>query len=58
MPEKLLKVGDAATFLGISTSCLYRKVASQQVPCVRIGRLVRFDPAQLREWAAKQMKGE
>jgi predicted DNA-binding transcriptional regulator AlpA len=38
--------------LGVSKSWVYQACASGVVPCVRIGALLRFDPAVIRAWLA------
>ena len=39
-----------AEFLGVSKSWVYQATASGVLPCVRIGALVRFDPAVIKAW--------
>jgi hypothetical protein len=50
---RLLTADDAYEQLGYKTAKALREAAQRGlVPCVRIGRSVRFDVAALREWAA------
>ena len=37
-------------FLGVSKSWVYQATSSGTLPCVRIGALVRFDPAVIKAW--------
>lgn len=44
---KLLKTDEAAESLGIGVRTLQEKVEAREIACIRIGRAVRFDPADL-----------
>ncbi|WP_239015447.1 helix-turn-helix domain-containing protein [Archangium violaceum] len=50
-------VAEAATFLGIARSTLYRKAAEGAVPSFKVGGALRFSPAKLREWRDAQLHG-
>lgn len=57
--EPLVDYRRAAEILGISTRKLWSLVAEGAIPAVRIGRAVRFDPADLRKFiAANKPEGE
>lgn len=43
----LLTVQEAAQYLAISVSTLYGWVWQRRIPFVKVGRAVRFDPAEL-----------
>lgn len=47
--QKLLTHSEVAGLLGVSVRHVKSLQARRLVPFVRLGRLVRFDPAQLRE---------
>ena len=54
-PSKmLLKPQAAADALSISPRKLWSLTAGGEVPCVRIGRSVRYDPADLKNLIAQQ----
>ena len=53
----LLKPSDAAEALSISPRKLWAMTNSGEIPCVRFGRSVRYDPADLREWIDQQKGG-
>jgi excisionase family DNA binding protein len=53
----LLRPGDAAKALSISPRKLWAMTNSGEIPCVRFGRSVRYDPADLREWIDQQKGG-
>ncbi len=46
-PAALLKPDDVATVLAISPRKLWSLTAGGEIPCVRIGRAVRYDPRDL-----------
>lgn len=50
----LWKYSDLAKFLCVSEDKLRRNVMNGEIPYIKVaGRTVRFDPAQIREWLAK-----
>ncbi len=53
----LLKPRDAAEALSISPRKLWAMTNCGEIPCVRFGRSVRYDPADLREWIDAQKGG-
>lgn len=51
----LLRPAEAARALGISPKTLWsRTVPRGDVPCVRVGKSVRYAPEDLRAWVASQ----
>ena len=40
--KRLLTVGEMASYLQISNATVYRMVRSRDIPCVRVGRSIRF----------------
>jgi len=50
MEKRLLSVAEAAEWLGMSQSFIYRAVESDLIPCIRMGRAIRFDIKALEEW--------
>jgi excisionase family DNA binding protein len=51
--EKLLSVREAAAFLGLKPSTVYKYRLYGAVPYVKIGARVLFDPERLRQWIAE-----
>jgi excisionase family DNA binding protein len=49
---QLLEAQRAAVFLGVSEARLYDLARQGIVPCVRLGRTVRFDEGTLKEFVA------
>lgn len=49
--EKLLTKQDIANYLNVSIKMIDRKVSMNEIPYLKIGRLVRFDKEKVRAWA-------
>jgi excisionase family DNA binding protein len=58
MIKLLLKPSDAAEALSISPRKLWAMTNSGEISCVRFGKSVRYDPADLREWIDAQKRGQ
>jgi len=52
----LLKPKDAARALSLSPRLLWTLTHRGEIPCIRIGRAVRYDPCDLKE-VVRKMKG-
>lgn len=52
--EPLLRAGDAARLLSVRTSWVYEAVRDGRLPCVRVGRHVRFLRGDLEAWINEQ----
>ena len=48
----LLRPADAARLLSVRPSWIYEAVRSGQLPCLRIGRHIRFTRPMLEQWLA------
>lgn len=51
--EELWDVEQAARFLRVSRSWVYQRVEAAKLPYLRVGGLVRFEPAVLREFVRR-----
>jgi excisionase family DNA binding protein len=49
----LLRPEEAARLLSVKTSWIYEAVRTRRLPCVRVGRHVRFTRQLLDEWVAE-----
>ncbi len=49
-PEPLLTARELAQRWSVSEKTLRRWMAAERLPCVRVGRLVRFDPGDVSRW--------
>jgi excisionase family DNA binding protein len=54
--KNLEKAKCAARAVGLTPSTLYRAAERGEVPCYRLGRAVRFDVEELRQWMRDQAK--
>ena len=52
----LLRPDEAAQLLAVKTSWVYEAVRAGRVPCLRVGRHIRFTHRMLEEWLAEQAK--
>ncbi len=48
--DRLLTRQETAALFGVSLRTLQRLVASRELRCVRVGRLVRFHPGDVSRW--------
>ncbi len=56
MDPLLLTAQQAADTLAISPRLLWTLTRECQIPCLRIGRSVRYDPTDLQTWIASQKR--
>lgn len=54
-PE-LIDIVRLADLLGVGERCVRRMVAERRVPTVKVGRLVRFDLADIRQWLEERRR--
>jgi excisionase family DNA binding protein len=54
LSEPLLTAADAAELLSVRRSWIYEAVRCGNLPCVRVGKHVRFLRSDLEAWVAKQ----
>jgi excisionase family DNA binding protein len=50
---RLLKIGKASGYLGVSRKTLYYWIKLKKIPYFRVGRLVFFDRGEIEGWLAK-----
>jgi excisionase family DNA binding protein len=50
----LLRPADAAELLSVRPSWIYEAVRTNRLPCLRIGRHIRFTREMLEAWLAEQ----
>jgi excisionase family DNA binding protein len=48
--ERLWGVNETAEFLGIRVSTLRDWVFRRKIPCIKVGKLVKFEPAEIEQW--------
>ena len=54
----LLTPPQTAQALAISPRKLWAMTDSGEIPCIRLGRSIRYDPADLLAWIAAKKKGD
>ncbi len=50
MSQRLLKPKDLAEWLGMSIYWVYKQVESSSLPFHRVGKAIRFDPEEIRDY--------
>lgn len=55
--DSLWDVKDIARVLKASTSWVYKAAERGELPCIRIGAMLRFEPAAIRAWLASHKSG-
>ena len=54
--EKLLSLSETAEILGVKPPTLYNWISEQKITVVKVGRLVKFDPEDIRQFIEKNKK--
>ena len=54
--DRLLRPEQAAWYLNVKTSWVYEAVRAGRLPCLRVGRHIRFTRGMLEDWLAAQAK--
>jgi excisionase family DNA binding protein len=58
LPDDVLwTVRDVASLLKASISWVYKAAEKSELPCIRIGAMLRFEPAAIRAWLAARRAG-
>ena len=52
--KQLLTPDEVAEMLQIAHKTVVVMAREQRIPCIRIGRIVRFDPAEIDRWIDNQ----
>ena len=52
LAEPLLKADEAAVLLSVKPSWIYEAVRAGALPCLKVGRHIRFTRPMLEEWLA------
>jgi len=53
--EPLLNVAEAASLLSVRRSWIYDAVRTKTMPCLKVGRHIRFTRSMLESWLASQL---
>lgn len=57
-PKKLLTVRETAEFLSVKPRTIYAWVAERRIPFRKVGKLLRFDRAELKAWSEAPVKDD
>jgi excisionase family DNA binding protein len=57
LEDPLLRPEEAARLLSVRPSWIYEAVRARRLPCVRVGRHIRFTQRMLEEWLADNTHG-
>ena len=57
LPDRLLTAHEAARRLGLSRATVYRHARTGELPALRVGGSLRFDPAELEQYVYGTPKG-
>ena len=49
-PRPLMHLPDVAARLGVNPRYIRRLVAERRIPFIKLGHLLRFDPAEVEAW--------
>jgi excisionase family DNA binding protein len=52
--ENLWDPKDVMLFLKVSRSWVYQRASTGELPCLRVGGLLRFEPEAVRAWARRK----
>lgn len=55
--ERLLTVEEVAEQLNVCTSYIYRLTHLKRIPYIRLGKYVRFKPADIDRWIESRTRG-
>ena len=55
-PDRLLKAAEVAVILGMSKRWVEEQARAGEIPCVPLGRFVRFRREDVDQWIAEQVR--
>jgi hypothetical protein len=58
IPRLLLRPAEAALALGISARLLWSKTKAGEIPCIKIGKAVRYSPEALAKFVQQMENGD
>ena len=56
MSSKLMTAKELAEYMQLNPLTVYRKVKGGEIPCIRLGRSIRFKKEQIDEWLEEETK--
>jgi excisionase family DNA binding protein len=58
MNQNLIDIIEMAKKLDVPVSWLYSRTRTNDIPCVRVGKYVKFEESEVWEWLKKQNEAE
>ena len=58
MNQNLVGINEMAEKLDVPVSWLYSRTRTNDIPCVRVGKYVKFEESEVWEWIKKQNEAE
>jgi excisionase family DNA binding protein len=58
MNQNLIGINEMAKKLDVPVSWLYSRTRTNDIPCVRVGKYVKFEEFEVWEWLKKQNEAE
>jgi excisionase family DNA binding protein len=52
--DRLLSVGEVASWLGMSTPWIYKECEKGKLPFLRLGQAIRFDREQIKQYLGER----
>ncbi len=49
--KSFVGISEVASFLGVPTTWIYQRTHKKTIPCIRLGKYVRFDLEKIKTWA-------
>lgn len=54
MPERLMTIEEVAEFFNVTKGAIYKRIQRGQIPYIKMGALLRFDPRQIEAYIKAQ----
>jgi excisionase family DNA binding protein len=58
MNQNLIGINEMAKKLDVPVSWLYSRTRTNDIPCVRVGKYVKFEESEVWEWLKMQNKSD
>ena len=58
MNQNLIGINEMAEKLDVPVSWLYARTRTNEIPTIRVGKYVKFDPERVMEWIQQQNESD
>lgn len=55
--DELLNIDELSQFLGVPKSWIYERTRRGEIPHTKLGKYLRFDAQEIKEWLKKYQRG-